>query len=87
VKRVCTKGCNQLLKVLKNKAAQTEGEIFDLVVCQADKEVVCDPSGIHGGSHGLDSKKDDLGGSGTSPVENSCGGFKAGFLAGFLAGR
>jgi len=41
VKRVCTKGCNMLVKVLKNKKAKTESEMFDLVVCQADKQVIC----------------------------------------------
>jgi hypothetical protein len=44
VKRVCTKGCNRLLKVLKNNTARTESDMFDLVVCQADKQVACDPS-------------------------------------------
>jgi hypothetical protein len=32
-----------LLKSLKNKNAKTEDEMFDLVTCQADKRVVCEP--------------------------------------------
>ena len=58
VKRVCSKGCNRLLKIGRNQSAikpedwetsrhhnaTTEGDLFDLVVCQADKRVVCDPT-------------------------------------------
>jgi hypothetical protein len=42
-RRVCSKGCNQLLKVLKNKDATTEGDMFDMYTCQADKRIICDP--------------------------------------------
>ena len=45
-RRVCSKGCNQLLKVDKanvTAGASLESELFDMVVCQADKRVVCDP--------------------------------------------
>jgi hypothetical protein len=47
--RVCSKGCNQLLKVDKEfggKAPPTttnEKDLYDMVVCQADKRVICDP--------------------------------------------
>jgi len=46
VRRVCTKGCNRLLKVMKahNTEAQTEEEMFDIVACQADKRVICEPT-------------------------------------------
>ena len=47
--RVCSKGCNQLIKVDKtgklgathgSDNSQTDG--FELVVCQADKRIVCE---------------------------------------------
>jgi len=44
VKRVCSKGCNRIMKVLKDKFAKTEAKMYDIVVCQADKMVVCHPS-------------------------------------------
>jgi len=46
LRRVCTKGCNRLLKVQKanTKTAQTEEELFDIVTCEADKQVVCEPT-------------------------------------------
>jgi len=43
-KRVCSKGCNRILKVLKNKHAKTEASMYDIIVCQADKQVICLPS-------------------------------------------
>jgi len=50
VRRVCTKGCNRLLKSLKNKDATVESEMYDIVTCQADKQVICDPGGGGGES-------------------------------------
>jgi len=43
VKRVCSKGCNQLAKVMRNPEASTEAEMYDLAVCQNDKRIVCSP--------------------------------------------
>ena len=48
-RRVCTKGCNRLLKAIRNKRGKTESEIYDLVACQADKQVICDPAKSGGG--------------------------------------
>jgi hypothetical protein len=48
--RVCSKGCNQLLKVDKDfegsapPVTTDESLLYDMVVCQADKRVICDPS-------------------------------------------
>ena len=39
VRRVCSKGCNRLLKVLKNKNAETEKDMYEMVTCQAEKQV------------------------------------------------
>ena len=46
--RVCSKGCNQLVKVSKitsevtlSSATINEAHMFSLVVCQANKQVVC----------------------------------------------
>jgi len=44
-RRICTKGCNRLLKSLKSKEATREREMYDIVTCQADKQVICDPAG------------------------------------------
>jgi hypothetical protein len=48
LKRVCTKGCNKMLKVTKLKPAGSksgthlkETDIFDIVVCQVDWKIVC----------------------------------------------
>ncbi len=45
-RRVCTSGCNRVFKkrrsVVKRDAA-TEGSMFDMVACQAEKRVVCEP--------------------------------------------
>jgi len=49
-RRVCTKGCNQLVKVSRDAskrvnfaaALESEAQLFDIVVCQADKRVMCD---------------------------------------------
>lgn len=52
-RRVCSKGCNQLVKVSKSTsgasdvfsgggASNHEAAKFDLVVCQADKRVLCE---------------------------------------------
>jgi len=43
VRRVCTKGCNRLLKNLKNKDATVESKMYDIVTCQAEKRVICEP--------------------------------------------
>jgi hypothetical protein len=51
-RRVCSKGCNMLVKVERTTqyttqssgATDAEAEKFELVVCQADKRVVCDGS-------------------------------------------
>jgi len=43
VRRVCTKGCNRLLKSLNNIEAKVESEMYNIVTCQADKQVICDP--------------------------------------------
>lgn len=40
---VCSKGCNRMLKILKKENATTEEEMYDMIVCQADKRVICDP--------------------------------------------
>lgn len=48
-RRVCSKGCNQLLKVDKDfqgsvpPTTTDESLLYDMVVCQADKRVICDP--------------------------------------------
>ena len=39
---VCTKGCNDVMKVLGNKMGKTQ--LFDIVVCQAEKTVKCTPA-------------------------------------------
>ena len=44
VRRVCTKGCNRILKDVKNQKAKTESEMYDIVTCQADKQVICEPA-------------------------------------------
>jgi hypothetical protein len=47
--RVCSKGCNQLLKVDKDfgkgkrPVTKDESKLYDMVVCQADKRVICSP--------------------------------------------
>lgn len=47
--RVCTKGCNQLVKVPKempagdSKDAADESKLYNMVVCQAEKRVSCSP--------------------------------------------
>ena len=40
-RRVCTKGCNRMLKVRDTSA--NGNSAFKIVVCQADKRVVCEP--------------------------------------------
>jgi len=50
-KRVCSKGCNRMLKVSKAKpkpGASTDAGLFDIVVCQVDHRIVCDPWSTHG---------------------------------------
>ena len=50
-KRVCSKGCNRMLKVAKAKpkpGASTDAGLFDIVVCQVDHRIVCDPWSKHG---------------------------------------
>jgi len=45
-KRVCSKGCNRMLKVSKlkpKKGAATDADLFDIVVCQVDHRIVCEP--------------------------------------------
>ena len=45
-RRVCSKGCNRVLKVANPEApagATAESELFNMVVCQADKRVICAP--------------------------------------------
>lgn len=39
---VCTKGCNDVMKVLGNKVGKKQ--LFDVVVCQAEKTVKCTPA-------------------------------------------
>ena len=51
-RRVCTKGCNRLLKTIRNKSGKTESEVYDLVTCQADKQVICDPAKSGGDASG-----------------------------------
>jgi len=46
VKRVCTKGCNRIIKINKPlavKGSSKEVDMFDIIVCQADKQIVCKP--------------------------------------------
>jgi hypothetical protein len=49
---VCTKGCNQLIKVkkpsVKAAAGTDESKIFNAVVCQTDKRVHCRPKSKDG---------------------------------------
>jgi len=59
LRRVCTKGCNRILKALKNKNAKTESQMYDIVTCQADKQVICEPAG--GASTGGNGRQEDLG--------------------------
>ena len=46
-RKVCTKGCNQLVKVKKVFAkgeepeTANESKLYDIVVCQGDKRIVC----------------------------------------------
>jgi len=50
-KRVCSKGCNRMLKVAKAKpkpSASTDAALFDIVVCQVDHHIVCDAWSKHG---------------------------------------
>ena len=47
--RVCTKGCNQLVKLgkdlsnidIKKLAANDQGALFDMAICQSEKRVAC----------------------------------------------
>jgi len=48
IRRVCTKGCNQLLKVIVDPKASSESNMYEMVTCQADKRVLCEP--YHGAS-------------------------------------
>lgn len=48
VRRVCTKGCNRMLKAFKNKNAKTESEMYEVVTCQANKQVICEPENKQG---------------------------------------
>jgi len=52
-RRVCSKGCNQMLKVAKSanskdaaerKAVLNESQLYDIIICQSDKRVICDPA-------------------------------------------
>jgi len=54
-RRICTKGCNRLIKSLKNKEAMEEREMYDILTCQADKQVICNPSGESGSSCEMES--------------------------------
>lgn len=54
-RRVCSKGCNRMLKVLKpkpKKGASTDAELFDIVVCQVDHRIVCQAWGSGRGKSG-----------------------------------
>ena len=47
-RRICSKGCNRMVKVPKPASNRTEGtltdaELFDIVVCQVDHRIVCEP--------------------------------------------
>jgi len=48
--RVCSKGCNMMTKAMKNPKAKSEEEMYDMVVCQAHKKVVCNPKTGNNGS-------------------------------------
>ena len=51
-RRVCSKGCNRMLKVAKaspKKGASTDAGLFDIVVCQVDHRIVCEPWKARGG--------------------------------------
>jgi hypothetical protein len=47
--KVCSKGCNRMLKVQKPKPAAsssaflTDSDLFDIVVCQVDWRIICSP--------------------------------------------
>jgi len=49
-RRVCTKGCNMLTKAMRDATAKKEEDMYDMVVCQADKRVLCDPKMGNGGN-------------------------------------
>jgi len=49
-KKVCSKGCNQLLKYESDKTAKTEASKFGMLVCQADKQVSCKPANTTSGN-------------------------------------
>jgi len=38
---VCTKGCNDVMKVLGNKVG--DEQLFDIIICQAEKTINCKP--------------------------------------------
>jgi len=85
VKKVCTKGCNRLLKVLKDKNAKTEDGMYNMIVCTADKQVSCEPvgQGATGGQRLGDSRTVQAG------AKNSCqtkATFKAKALCTFSSG-
>ena len=48
-RRICSKGCNQMVKVqkppskVKTKGASSDAELFDIVVCQVDHRILCEP--------------------------------------------
>jgi len=44
-RRICSKGCNRLLKTLKDPNAKVEKDMFDIITCQANKRIICDPAG------------------------------------------
>ena len=56
-RRVCSKGCNRKLKVSKlkpKKGATTDEDLFDIIVCQVDHRIVCEPwRRSSGGSNAL----------------------------------
>jgi len=46
-RRICSKGCNKLVKVPKKqtngtKSATSDKDLFDIVVCQVDHKIVCE---------------------------------------------
>ena len=53
-RRICSKGCNRMVKVPKPASNRTEGtltdaELFDIVVCQVDHHIECEPWGKNNG--------------------------------------
>jgi len=61
--RVCSKGCNQLVKIDKEpghaqlkKGTKQDSDLFDMMVCEANKHVTCKPQKPAADGNGMEAK-------------------------------